>query len=149
MAVHRKEHFIKESLANIESAIADESEEELEDIALDLSKKEEQYVESFEVPKIFWNWERIKDWDKRTKNYTQQQKEFYKFMAPKFQELKDVTTSPGWTVLDERDGVKVETKISSRNLLLMRANCEFDYPPCDLYRFLHCFAMRLKWDKNI
>jgi len=31
---------------------------------------EEPYSENYEVPKIFWHWESITDWTKRTENYT-------------------------------------------------------------------------------
>ena len=72
--------------------------------------KEEKYEETYEVPKVFWNWEKISDWEKRIKNYEPEVKEFYRFMIPKFQELKEIHSSGGWNLLEQRDGIKVETK---------------------------------------
>ena len=38
---------------------------------------EETYEESYEVPKVFWNWEVVTDWDKRIKAYDEKQMKFY------------------------------------------------------------------------
>ena len=38
---------------------------------------EDHFEESYEVPKIFWNYESITDWTRRIKAYDETQKKFY------------------------------------------------------------------------
>ena len=37
-----------------------------------------------------WNWEIVKDWNERIKNYTEEQKRFYNNMIPLFEEVKKI-----------------------------------------------------------
>jgi len=51
------------------------------------------FKESFDVPKVLWDLEPVKDWDYRTQNYTEEQKQIYKEMVPKVMEMKGMAKS--------------------------------------------------------
>lgn len=51
---------------------------------------------------MFWDWEVVKDWKKRTAKYDEKQKQFYEKMIVRINEMKGVLASKsGWSVLYE------------------------------------------------
>ena len=72
-------------------------------------------------------------------------------MVPKMQEMRGVIESQsGWSLLVESksDEVKIETKKSIRELIMMRAFGTVDHPAKDIYRCMQYFPLRKEWDVN-
>lgn len=109
----------------------------------------EQFNEIHECQNAPWNWETIKDWSRRTAAYDDRQKAYYDRMVPLFDQFRALRTSPGWNVIEEKDGITVETKKSDKGFLMMRCNATLNYPPKDVFRFMININWKTKWDTNI
>ena len=111
----------------------------------------EKFVEDYTIQDPYWRWEKIKDWAVRINGYTAEQKKFYSAMVPKMQEMRGVVDSQsGWTLLVESksDAIKIETKKSIRELIMMRAFGTIDHPAQDIFRTIQYFPLRKEWDVN-
>lgn len=61
------------------------------------------YVENYDIPEVMWDIEKIHDWGKRIKNYTEEQKRFYNNLVPKIEELKNIAASTqDWQLLVDK-----------------------------------------------
>lgn len=106
------------------------------------------FQESFEIPKVNWDWEVVTDWSKRIQNYSEDQKRFYAQMLVKLEEVKEIQNSvEGWSTVETKD-VKIELRKSERGLFMMRANSILDWPVLDVYRCMAYFPFRSEWDIN-
>lgn len=70
-------------------------------------------------------------------------------MVPLFDKFRALKTSSGWNVIEEKDGVTVETKKSDKGVLMMRSNATINHPPKDVFRFMQNLDWKTKWDVNV
>ena len=65
-----------------------------------IDRKDQQFIETYDVPEVLWDIEKVTDWSKRIANYNAEQREFYNTMVPKLNELKNImSSSDGWNLL--------------------------------------------------
>ena len=104
-------------------------------------------------PNIFiWDFETVTNWDERIQHYTPVQKNYFKYMIPKFGQMKDLAEDvQDWTVLtnDRKKKILIESKKNNDSqLLIMRAQGPMDFPAMDVFRTIVKLDMTSDWDSG-
>jgi len=96
-----------------------------------------------------WNWEIVKDWNDRIKDYSEEQKKFYAQMIPLFADVDQIEDDKGddWSSENSKD-VRIEIKKSQRGMMMYRAWGTINWPVLDVYRCMSYFPLRSEWDTN-
>ena len=116
-----------------------------------IDRKDQQFIETYDVPEVLWDIEKVTDWSKRIANYNAEQREFYNTMVPKLNELKNImSSSDGWNLLVDmkQDELKIEIKKSVRGFTICRGQGTINWPALDIWRSMCYKPFKKEWDIN-
>lgn len=158
MITTNPEFFITDALELIEDDQAnntimvgeDSGDDDKQDASM-LDRKDQEFVESYDVPEFLWDIEKVTDWSKRIASYNAEQREFYNTMVPKLNELKNImSSSDGWNLLVDmkQDELKIEIKKSVRGFTICRGQGTINWPALDIWRAMCYKPFKQEWDIN-